>query len=225
MTVLCEIAFAVPAEADRTAVGARLAGAFARLPGLKWLDLYAPAASATHDPYVQDGPAPTHLAMLAFSSAEAFEEAAHAAAFPAGLSGLNASTCTAMRLVRSPVAGESSPAPLTAPFSYVVRYHRPTDDEAAFIRHYLDGHPPLLGRLPGIRNVMCYLPLPWQRAAGPAPADYVIGNEVVFTDATAFDAAMASPIRHELRVHYRTLPRFGRNTHFAMDRLRLVRRI
>jgi len=34
---------------------------------------------------------------------------------------------------------------------------------------------------------------------------------------------MASPVRHELRAHYRTLPRFaGRNTHFAFDRTRIA---
>ncbi len=223
MIVICEIAFAVPAGTAPSAMAAGLQRSFATLPGLAWLDLYVPAAEASHDPYVQDGPAPAHLAILAFASPAALAQAASASAFAAGLSGLSAASCTAMLCVPCPVAGESSPAPLLARFSYAVRYHRPADDEVAFVKHYLHGHPPLLGRLPGVRNVMNYIPLPWHHADGPPAADYMLGNEVVFANAAAFDAAMASPVRHELRAHYRTLLRFtGRNTHFAMDRTRLA---
>jgi EthD domain len=223
MTVICEIAFAVPAGTAPSTTAAGVQRSFATLPGLAWLDLYAPAAEVSHDPYVQEGPAPAHLAMLAFASPEALAQASSALAFAAGLSGLSAASCTAMLCVPYPVAGENSPAPLLAPFSYTVRYHRPADDEAAFVEHHLHGHPPLLGRLPGIRNVMNYIPLPWRHATGPPAADYMLGNEVVFANAAAFDAAMASPVRHELRAHFRTLPRFtGCNTHFAMDRTRLA---
>ncbi|HMK69341.1 MAG TPA: EthD family reductase [Xanthobacteraceae bacterium] len=221
MTIVCEIAFAVPAAT--AAFGASLRRSFARLGGLAWLDLYTPAAAASHDPYVQDGPAPAHLAMLGFASPEALAQAASAPAFAAGLSDINAVSCTAMRCLPFPVAGENGPAQLSARFSYVVRYYRPADDEAAFVKQYLSGHPPLLGRLPGVRNVMNYIPLSWHHAAGPPAADYLLGNEVVFADADSFNAAMASPVRHELRAHYNTLPRFtGRDTHFAMERTRLV---
>jgi uncharacterized protein (TIGR02118 family) len=223
MTVICEIAFVVPARAAPSVTATGLHRSFATLPGLAWLDLYAPAAEASYDPYVQEGSAPAHLAMLAFASPEALARATSASAFAAGLSGLSAASCTAMLCVPYPVVGESNAAPLLARFSYVVRYHRPADDEATFVKHYLHGHSPLLDRLPGIRNVINYIPLPWQHAEGPPPADYMLGNEVVFANAAAFDAAMASPVRHELRAHYRTLPRFtGRNTHFPMDRSRLV---
>ena len=223
MTVVCEIAFVVPAKTAASATATGLRRSFATLPDLAWLDLYAPAAEASYDPYVQEGSAPAHLAMLAFASPEALAQAASAPAFVAGLSRLSAASCTAMLCVPHPVVGESTAAPLLARFSYVVRYHRPADDEAAFVRHYLHGHPPLLGRLPGVRNVMNYIPLPWHHAEGPPAADYMLGNEVVFANAAAFAAAMASPVRHELRTHYRTLPRFtGRNTHFAMDRTRLA---
>ena len=223
MTVVCEIAFVIPARTVPSVTARRLQRSFAALPGLAWLDLYAPAAEASHDPYAQEGPAPAHLAMLAFASLEALAEAASAPAFAAGLSVLSAASCTAMLCVPYPVVGESSAAPLQAPFSYVVRYHRPAYDEAAFVKLYLQGHPPVLGRLPGIRNVINYVPLPWHHPDGPPAADYMLGNEVVFADAAAFNAAMASPVRHELRAHYHTLPRFtGRNTHFAMDRTRLA---
>jgi hypothetical protein len=51
----------------------------------------------------------------------------------------------------------------------------------------------------------------------------MIGNEVVFDDIGAFNAAMASPVREELRAHYRAFPRFtGANTHYPMTRRRLA---
>ena len=52
----------------------------------------------------------------------------------------------------------------------------------------------------------------------------MIGNEVVFDDVAAFNAAMQSEVRQELRQHFREFPPFtGRNTHFPMNRTRHVR--
>ena len=51
----------------------------------------------------------------------------------------------------------------------------------------------------------------------------MIGNEVAFDAIAAFNAAMQSEVRQELRAHYRDFPRFtGLNTHFPMNRTRLV---
>src|SRR6266487_1333979 len=47
-----------------------------------------------------------------------------------------------------PVADEMAAGPLTAPFSYVVRYYKPAEDEAAFIRNYVNTHPATLAKLP-----------------------------------------------------------------------------
>jgi hypothetical protein len=140
-----------------------------------------------------------------------------------------AATGTAFERRFYPVGADAAPAPLRAPFSYVVRYHRPADDEAAFVANYLATHPATEAKLPGIRSIMCYLPLDGapaglkERPGGLPSADYMIGNEVVFDDIGAFNAAMASPIRAELRAHYRAFPRFtGRNTHYPMIRRRLM---
>jgi uncharacterized protein (TIGR02118 family) len=224
MTVVCEIAF-VPS--DPPTVGEQISDVvrqLAHLPELGSLDLYTPATEETADPYVQDGAAPAHLAMLAFASLDALDRASRHDSFTAAVtrSGGRMLACTAMRRTDHPVAGADAPAALSAPFSYVVRYHRPAEDETLFVQHYIDDHPPLLARLPSIRNVMCYLPLAWRHHAAVQPADYMLGNEVVFDSITAFNAAMASPIRHELRAHFRQFPPFsGRNTHFAMQRRRL----
>jgi uncharacterized protein (TIGR02118 family) len=208
---------------DADAWANRAARLWAGLSGLAALDLYRPSTATAHDPFNDDGPGPLFIAILAFSTREALERVVGSPAFDTSLAERPAGldfTGSAFERYFSPVTGEAEPAPLTAPFSYVVRYHKPAEDEPAFIRNYVETHPPTLATLPGIRAVMCYFPLPAQ-AAAVAPADYMIGNEVVFDDAEAFNAAMQSPVRQELRRHFREFPRFsGRNTHFAMDRTR-----
>ncbi|HEY7245792.1 MAG TPA: EthD family reductase [Xanthobacteraceae bacterium] len=225
MTIVCEIAFLAARSASSAQAGpVELTTAWACLPDLIFLDLYTAARASAADPYVDDGAAPACLALLAFPSAEALERAADHARFKTGLTALGTSVlaCTAMQRSEHAIADADAHAPLTAQFSYVVRYHRPAEDEALFVRHYLETHPPLLGRLPRIRNVLCYVPLAWRHPAGIPVADYMLGNEVVFDHSEHFNAAMASPLRHELRAHFRQFPSFsGRNTHYPMDRRRL----
>ena len=86
-------------------------------------------------------------------------------------------------------------------------------------------HPPVLGKFPRIRNVMCYLPIAWTDPTGIASADYLLGNEVVFDSLEDLNAALASDVRHELREDYKSFPPFyGTNSHYAMRRQRLYHR-
>jgi uncharacterized protein (TIGR02118 family) len=199
--------------------------AWRELPGLSALDLYRPIANGAHDPFNNDGPGPVFIAMLAFPSSAALAQALASAEFALSLGGRPAGrsfTGCAFERRFYPVGSEASPAPLAAPFSYVVRYYKPAEDEAAFIRNYVETHPPTLGKLPGIRAVMCYFPQPLA-APGVLPAGTMIGNEVAFDDVAAFNAAMQSEVRQELRRHFREFPAFtGRNTHFPMNRTRLA---
>ena len=230
MTSTYEIALRGPAaagEALRNWFAAGPRQALAALPALASLDLYLPAEGSARDPYNRDGAGPLMLLMLAFVArdelAAALDGGRLAAALGALPSGI-AATGAAFERRFYPVGGDAAPAPLTAPFSYVVRYQRPADDEPAFIANYLATHPATQSHLPGIRSIMCYLPLDGLRAgrADLAFADYMIGNEVVFDDIAAFNAAMASPVREELRAHYREFPRFtGAVTHHPMTRVRL----
>jgi uncharacterized protein (TIGR02118 family) len=203
---------------------------FAGLPGLACLDLYMPAGGPAKDPYVHDGAGPLMVLMLDFATRDALAAAIAGDRIMAAADALApdiAGTGMAFERRFYPAGGDATPAPLLAPFSYVVRYHRPADDEAAFVRNYLATHPAVEARLPGIRSIMCYLPLDDMCMGGPArlpSAGYMIGNEVVFDDIAAFNAAMASPIRQELRAHYDAFPRFtGANTHYPMIRRRLVK--
>jgi len=201
----------------------RAARGWAALPKLATLDLYAPVTGGAHDPFNDDGPGPLFIAMLAFPSREALAAAVASPELTSSLRGRPgdlAWTGSAFERHFYPVGGKTDP--LTAPFSYVVLYHKPAEDEAAFIRNYVDTHPPTLATLPGIRSVMCYFPLPIA-ADGLAAADYIIGNEVAFDSVAAFNTAMQSPVRQELRRHIHEFPPFsGVNTHFPMNRTRLV---
>jgi hypothetical protein len=204
--------------------------ACAALPGFSFLDVYVPVEERPLDPYHNDGPGPLMLLLLAFASRDALAAAVAGGGITEAVGALApdiAATGSAFERRFYPVGEDTAPAPLQAPFSYVVRYHRPADDEAAFVKNYLASHPAIQARMPGIRSIMCYLPLNGAHANGlpaclPSP-DYMIGNEVVFDDIAAFNVAMASPTREELRAHFRAFPRFtGANTHYPMIRRRLA---
>lgn len=228
MSWVCEIA----CRGDAGLVGAaeawlrdvpkvRLAG----LAGLPVIDVYEPAQGEAKDPYNRDDHGPLFMILIAFAEREALARAMTDPAMADALGTLpHGLTATATALERRfyLVAGEDRPAPLSAPFSYVVRYHRPAEDEAAFIANYVQSHPTLQADLPGIRSIMCYFPLDAMNGARVPAADYMIGNEVVFDDLAAFNRAMASPVREALRAHFRAFPPFsGANTHYPMLRTRL----
>ncbi len=226
---------ALRGAADRQAdVQAWLETACSRWAGLANLtsvDVYIPAGGKARDPYNDDGAGPLMMLMLDFAGRDALAAAVTSGALAAAVALAPGVAATGAAFERRfyPVGGEAEPGPLEAPFSYVVRYHRPADDEAAFIRNYLATHPAIQAKLPGIRSIMCYLPVDDEGAGNPSAAaalpaaGYMIGNEVVFDDVNAFNAAMASPVRDELRAHYRAFPRFtGANTHYPMIRRRGV---
>ncbi len=200
--------------------------AWSSLPGLTAFDLYVPAAGRPKDPMVNDSGGPPFLMMLELSSIAALKQIVRSENFAAPLSRLPAGldlSADAMERRYYSVSGQRSAMTLSAPFSYSVRYHRPAEDEARFVDFYLANHPPLLARLPDVRNVICYLPLAGIDPAGLPSADYMLGNEVVFDTIEAFNTAMASEQRRALRADFARFPRFtGANTHYPMERTRLV---
>lgn len=201
----------------------RIPASLSRVPGLTTLDIYEMTADGANDPFNDDKTGPLRVIMPEFDSLDALRSARGAierslSQLPAGIT----LTATAMERVFYPVGEQARPEPLRAPFSYMVRYHRPAEDEAAFVANYVATHPQTLGKLPRIRSVICYFPV----ALPPGPyaaADYMVGNEVVFDTVADFNAAMQSPVRQELRAHFRDFPPFtGLNTHVPMIRTRLA---
>ena len=199
------------------------------LPGLTAVDLYRPVRGGTHDPFNDDGPGPLLMAMLQFPTQHQLQAVLADPQFKTSLSGRPAQaamTGTSFERRFYPVGGAMHAEPvLRAPFSYVVRYHHPAQNPSEFVAHYVADHPPILGKLPEIRSVLCYLPVAQTGSRVLAPADYMVGNEVVFDSPEAFNAAMDSPVRLELRTHFRNFPAFtGRNTHYPMMRRRVMGR-
>jgi hypothetical protein len=194
-----------------------------RLPGLSALDVYEMTAGDANDPFNHDKTGPLRVIMPDFGSIDALLSARgiieqSLSELPKGV----AATATAMERKVYPAADQTQPEPLRAPFSYMVRYHRPAEDEAAFVANYIATHPQTLGKLPRIRSIMCYFPIALP-IGNTSAADYMIGNEVVFDSVTDFNAAMQSPVRQELRAHFHDFPPFtGLNTHVPMTRTRLA---
>jgi len=225
MARVCEIAFRgeqarahlLRAWLDQTAKN------LAETPGLATLDVYAPIDEGAHDPFNADTGGPLFMLMAAFVHPQA------QGAAQTGIADALASVPSGFAVTMSPlerrffaVADDAAPRDLQAPFSYVVRYHRPADDEAAFVASYVDTHPPTLAKLPRIRSIVCYFPAPAATAPRHAAADYMLGNEVAFDGIADFNAAMQSPVRRELRAHFHAFPRFtGAVTHYPMQRTRL----
>ncbi len=224
-----EIAAVGPSDRARsveTWVSNDVARAIADAPGLSHADAYRLADAEARDPFVDDGAGPLALIIACFRDEVDLGRILAAqwcdrliAAAPVGV----VVTATAMRRARYPLADGTMGSIGDAPFSYVVRYHRPADDEARFVAEYAATHPPLIARLERVRAIACYFPIGGTRARNIAPADYMIGNEAVFDSLEDFNAAMASPARRELRAHYHSLPPFsGRVTHYPMLRRRIL---
>jgi uncharacterized protein (TIGR02118 family) len=232
MTIAYFLVFNGPAEHGE-AVRRWLAGAPAALfkgaAGLETLDLYVPERSAK-DPYLHDGPGPLAMLQAGFATQKRLEAFLATPDFRATLVAPSPAPPDEVTAVHDameqrfyPVAGEAKPGPLKAPVSYVVRYQRPAENESEFIAHYVDHHPQIQARFPGIRSIMCYVPIPWRDPTPITPASYLLGNEVVFDSVEALEAALNSPVRHELREDFKRFPKFaGKNTHYAMRRTRLA---
>jgi len=205
------------------------AALFKAAPGLATLDLYTPERSAK-DPYLHDGPGPLAMLQAGFRSVKELEAVLAGPDFRATVIAPSPAPPDKVTAVHDameqrfyPVAGETRPGPLEAPISYVVRYQRPAENEAEFVAHYVEHHPQIQSRFPGIRSIMCYLPVRWSDPTPITPANYMLGNEVVFDSVEALDAALNSPVRHELREDFKRFPKFqGKNTHYAMRRTRLA---
>lgn len=194
----------------------------AALPEIERLDAYVPAAEESRDPYNRKEETPLLLLVADFASEAGLRQAFASAALREALEALPKDVQATVSALQRAFYPPSEDGRLDAAVSYVVRYVRPAADEALFVRNYVDSHPATQAHLPGIRAVMCYFPLHDLALTGWPAMDYLVGNEVVFDSVEAFNAAMQSPAREELRTHFREFPAFsGINSHFLMRRRRL----
>jgi uncharacterized protein (TIGR02118 family) len=203
------------AEADLAALHAALR----EVPALDHAMVYTPAAA--RDAYVEDGTPPPLGVQLHFARLEAMEEAAEAGGVLAGLPDLLPSLAgtraTAQAFWRRTWTVPDEGPDLPRRCSFVVHYPGPAQDMNAWLAHYIAGHPPLFQRLPGIRGIEILTRVDWVSGLPHEKVQHMQRNRVVFDDPAALEAALQSPVRHELRADFHTFPPFeGGNFHYPM---------
>jgi hypothetical protein len=190
-------------------------------PDLNFIDIYRRAGGEV--PEFSEGSGPAMLVELNVSQPEQARNCLHSEPVQIAARAIPG-TCAAVDVfeVRHyPVAGQQRPSSArSAALSFVVRYYRPAPDEAAFISFYTEHHPLLLALLPGVRNVLCYLPVAVDLPAGLSGSGAFFGNEVVFDGLASLNRALASDVLPRLRAEGRQFPPYGHSTHHAMQRSR-----
>ena len=178
---------------------------FAPLPGARTL-LYLPGE--VRDPFLDDGKAPARMAQVYFDSLAALEAAAREVR--------GATHAEAMSVHRFAVPEPWASVPGSY-CTYLVAYEGPADDEAAWLAYYLKHHPPLMAKLPGIRELEIYTPLEWRCPSALKRVRHLQRNKVAFDSAAALAAALDSPVRREMRADFAQFPPYrGRVTHYPM---------
>jgi hypothetical protein len=190
-------------------------------PGLVSADIHTPASAS--DIYTADGPSPPLVLQLYFEELFHLEAAladdghlqalAHPGAF-ASLAGTKV-THQAMYARHFEV---TEPTPKDRPrCSFLVSYPGHAEDFNAWLNHYIAGHPPIMRRFAGIRQIEILSRVDWIDALPLERANAMQRNRVVFDSPEALTAALQSPVRHELRAEFHRFPPFhGGSLHFPM---------
>lgn len=103
------------------------------------------------------------------------------------------------------------------PCSYLVHYPGAAEDLNAWLSHYVDHHPGIMRKFPGVRAIEIYTRLDWISFMSWQRVDYMQRNKLVFDDPAALTAALFSPVIAEMRADFARFPKFtGGNAHFPM---------
>jgi len=196
-------------------------------PGLRKALVYTP--EATVDPYLDDGPPPPLAAQLYFADIDALEDALardghlQALAVPDVLPSLAGAQITQQAMLTRTFAVPDPvfrTAPGELPCSYLVTYPGPAEDLNEWLSFYVSNHPSPMAKLPGIRELEVLTRIDWCGFLPWPRADAMLRNRVAFDSPAALTAALASPVRHEMRADYKRFPPFtGGNTHHPMATL------
>jgi len=215
---------AVPGETAAAIDTNGLAEFAATMAGLRRLVVHTPLPGGAHDPYLHDGAPPCCALQLYFDDLGKLEDtlrdggAAHAFADAARFPALAGAT-----LVHQAMAVRRFPVPEPSAFAegeqctYLVSYEGPANDFDAWLAHYLDHHPPIMGRFPGIREIEIYTRVDYRGTMPGTRSQAMQRNKVVFDSPQALQAALASPVRHAMREDFTRFPPFnGATLHFPM---------
>ena len=197
------------------------AGLKAGIPGLTGMLAHTPARA--HDPFLAAEPAPALVLQLYFARLLDLEAAAgrgsplarwaETLAQDSGVAPAWETVLTRRYAVEQP-----RPAGAVGPWcTYLVAYEGPAEDAHAWMDHYLSEHPPLMRRLPGLRELEICSPLEAVAFLPGRQRRQLQRNKVAFDSPQALDAALQSPVREQMRRDFTTFPPYaGRVTHHAM---------
>lgn len=197
----------------------------ARIDGLTRLIVHEPVAGEVDPRIAQQRDAPSCVLQWYFEELAPLEAALDAdGAIHRALHAASRTTLSAASFTQQIMAVRTLAPPHAAPMrerttrcTYLVAYEGPADAFNAWLAHYLKHHPPLMLQLPALReleiytHIDCASGLPFERRRA------MQRNKVVFDDAAALAAALASPVRDAMRRDFDALPRYsGATPHFAM---------
>lgn len=197
----------------------RLREVLAATAGLTEAQIFTPAEA--EDIYTDDDRSPPLGLQLHFDGIASLEAAAGVGGTLQGLcrlDGLDPGRAEAQAfLKRGYPVDDPAHLPGATPCSFVVHYPGPAEDVNAWLACYIDGHPPLMRRMPGIRAIEILTPVDWVNRLPIPSVRHMQRNRVLFDSPEALTAALQSPVRHELRADFDSLPPFqGGNRHYAM---------
>lgn len=204
----------------------RVAEVLARVDGLSRALVHTPAPAGTAHPFPRDEPPPLLALQLYADRIEALE----AALRPAGalqalgsqgeVAGLRGTKLQqqAMLVRRFPVgaAGAATVAPAES-CSYLVHYPGHAENLNAWLQHYLDHHPQIMGSFPGIREIEVCTRVDWVGGLPGMRVNYMQRNKQVFDSPSDLSAGLLSPVIRTMRADFHSFPDFaGGNVHYPM---------
>lgn len=203
---------------------ARVRGIVQATPGLTRALFYRP--STARDYYTDDGPSPRLALQLYFDTLEALEDTIRAdghlqaLAEPALLAALPGLRITHQVMYARPFpVADAVPVPDgdELPCAYLVHYPGAAEDLNRWLDYYLDHHPQIMKRFPRIREIEIYTRVGWRDSLPFERVDYMQRNRLIFDSRAALEAALNSPVRHEMRADFEQFPPFsGANVHYPM---------
>jgi uncharacterized protein (TIGR02118 family) len=202
----------------------RVATLIRRTPGLARAQLFTPAAA--RDRYIDDGPPPMLMLQLYFQRLEVLEDAAGAdgtlqelaRAMPSSLAGSAVSHQVMWTRSYPTPAPFAVSAPDRRSCSFLVHYPGEADDLNQWHTYYLQQHPQIMFRFPGIREIEIYTRVDWIDALPWQRVHYFQRNKIAFDSAAALEQALHSPTRQEMKADREHFPPFsGGNVHHPME--------
>jgi len=178
--------------------------------------------------YYDDGPSPQLQIQLYFDDIDALETAVgktghlQVLSDPGTLPSMARATVTEQAMLARPFPVEVDPDAEHPFCSYLVHYPGPADDINLWLRHYIDGHTPVMRRFPGIRDVEISTRIDWCSALPWERVNYMQRNKVVFDTVGALKDALASDVMQEMRADLGEFPPYsGANAHFPMRTIQI----